>query len=517
LIRSKHLRMMDITSILTEPTTWIAITITLLVYLYRYGTSAFHVFSSQGIPGPKPVPFFGTFWGIWRKSIPDEDLRLVKEYGKLYGTFEGTVPTLHINDTKLIRSIFIKDFDHFINRRHFELPENRLLDYALSNLRDQAWKDVRSAVTPTFTSGKIKKYSVLMKECADKMCQRLHSFAAEQGKVDIKEQMSILTMSIIAKCAFGMTIDKLGEKENPLLEKARRFFSPPENKTASIALVFAMPPKIIGLMFKILYRSNPLQYFSDVVDNMAQERSNSNQKFNDFPEMAAEAISSYTKEENGKIVPMWTKQEVEDIVGAQVVLFMVAGFDTTASTLTSSCFELTRHPEIQEKLYDQIMDKIDKYGDVCHELIQDLPYLDQFMNEVLRMHPPLTQIERQCNKEATYDGIHIPKNMIVAVNTYALHHSEEYYTDPETFDPDRWSAENKANLDPYAFMPFGMGPRNCVAMRFAQEEVKLVLGAFIKQFRFFPVEETPAKLGVVDGFYQIIQLLDTTVGIAARP
>jgi len=65
-------------------------------------------------------------------------------------------------------------------------------------------------------------------------------------------------------------------------------------------------------------------------------------------------------------------------------------------------------------------------------------------------------------------------------------------------------------------MPFGMGPRNCVAMRFAQEEVKLVLCTLIKQFRFFPVEETPAKFEVEDGFNGIIQPLKTTLGIATR-
>jgi len=104
--------------------------------------------------------------------------------------------------------------------------------------------------------------------------------------------------------------------------------------------------------------------------------------------------------------------------------------------------------------------------------------------------------------------------MMVAVPVYALHYSEEYYTDPETFNPERyfiskatsqiqsrlawniwrWTPENKANLDPYAFMPFGLGPRNCVAMRFAQEEVKLILCMLIKEFRFFPVQETPVEI-----------------------
>jgi len=128
----------------------------------------------------------------------------------------------------------------------------------------------------------------------------------------------------------------------------------------------------------------------------------------------------------------------------------------------------------------------------------------------------ISRVDRACNKEVNYDGIHIPKGMVVSVSTYALHYSEEYYSDPETFNPDRWSPENKPNLDPYAFMPFGMGPRNCVAMRFALEEVKLILCTVVKQFRFFPVEETPTELLVDDGFNDIIQPIRTKVGITSR-
>jgi len=507
---------MDIGSILTDPTTWIFAAATSLYWLYRQATSTFHVFSEQGIPGPKPIPLVGTAWGMWRWNIPKHDREMVKEYGKVYGTFQGTKPTLNINDTKLIRSVFVKDFDHFINRRKIEFPEMKVFRYMLSSMENQPWKDVRSAVTPTFTSGKIKRYSAQMKECADKLCQHLHSLAADKGKFDLKDEMSVVTVSVIAKCAFGMTIDNLGAKGNLFIQKAQTVFAAPENKSPLIMLLFVLPNFVMKWLGTYLLNLEHWYFFIDIMKNMVEERSKTTEKFYDFPETATESISAYTKEEDGKVVQMWTKEQVDEIVTAQSTLFLVAGFDTTANTLTASCYILARHPEIQEKIYDLIMDKIDQYGDVCHELIQDVPYVDQFMNEVLRMHPPVTQLERQCNKKVTYDGIHISEDMVVSVATYALHYSEEYYPDPETFNPDRWAPENKANLDPYAFMPFGMGPRNCVAMRFAQEEVKLVLCTLIKQFRFFPVEETPAKFEVEDGFNAIIQPLKTTLGIATR-
>merc|ERR1712137_234810 len=129
---------------------------------------------------------------------------------------------------------------------------------------------------------------------------------------------------------------------------------------------FVLPNFVMKWLGTYLLNLEHWYFFIDIMKNMVEERSKTTEKFYDFPETATESISAYTKE------------QVDEIVTAQSTLFLVAGFDTTANTLTASCYILARHPEIQEKIYDLIMDKIDQYGDVCHELIQDVPYVDQF-------------------------------------------------------------------------------------------------------------------------------------------
>jgi Cytochrome P450 len=85
--------------------------------LFRWSTKDFDYFSSQGIAGPKPVPLFGNMWGIWRKNFVNYDADLVKKYGNIFGFFEGRKPNLFVADAEFIRSVLVKDFDHFINRR----------------------------------------------------------------------------------------------------------------------------------------------------------------------------------------------------------------------------------------------------------------------------------------------------------------------------------------------------------------------------------------------------------------
>jgi len=377
---------MDFKLMLSNPIVWIFLTFIYL--LYKRVAKCYSFFSDRGIPGPKPIPFIGNVWGMWKRNLPGHSMKMCKKYGNIYGTFEGLSPNLWINDTKIIRSVLIKDFSHFSNRRNFDVGETKILRKFVSITTNQEWKDIRAAVSPTFTTNKIKRYSEQMKQCSELLCPRLQSLAKNEGKIDLKEQLSAATMDIIAKCAFGLEIENLDEKQNVFMEKARLAFQQPINTSPMILALFLLPETLIKWA-NILVFKDGFQFFMDFMENLVADRSKSNQKFHDFPEAASESVSAYTKEENGKTVPMWSNEEIKEIVTAQSVLFLLAGFDTTANTLTSSCFILARHPEIQEKLYDIVMSKCDQYGDICHEMLLDIPYLDHFINEVLRMYAPV--------------------------------------------------------------------------------------------------------------------------------
>jgi len=101
---------------------------------------------------------------------------------------------------------------------------------------------------------------------------------------------------------------------------------------------------------------------------------------------------------------------------------------------------------------------------------------------------------RECTKKCTIKGLKIPKGTIVLVPTCTLHRDPEFYPDPDTYDPERFSAVAKQSRDPYTYLPFGQGPRNCIGMRFAQMEMKLVLIRLLKKYSFVLASESTVPL-----------------------
>ena len=122
-----------------------------------------------------------------------------------------------------------------------------------------------------------------------------------------------------------------------------------------------------------------------------------------------------------------------------------------------------------------------------------MTYLDRVVSETLRLYPPAVRTERQSSKDYTLPGTNItlPRGTVVQMPIFALHHDPEYYLDPLKFDPDRFLPEEKERRHPCAYMPFGSGPRHCIAMRFALFEAKVALVALLRELRLEPGPRTP--------------------------
>ena len=117
--------------------------------------------------------------------------------------------------------------------------------------------------------------------------------------------------------------------------------------------------------------------------------------------------------------------------------------------------------------------------------------MEMVIDETLRMYPPATRLERVANNDYEFEGIKIKKGQVIAVSIYAMHHDPTIYPNPDQFDPNRFSEENKKTRDSASYLPFGAGPRNCIGMRFAVIEMKLLLASILSKYRFLTCDKTP--------------------------
>jgi len=191
------------------------------------------------------------------------------------------------------------------------------------------------------------------------------------------------------------------------------------------------------------------------------------------------------KGEDGKI----TLNEL----AAQCFVFFIAGFETSSTTSTMVLYSLALNPDIQEKLRDEMNKIMAKYdGKLTYEGMLEMKYLQMVIDETLRLYGPVFQLIRSASKDYKIPDskLTIKAGTLTIIPTYAIHMDSEYYPDPEKFDPERFSEENKQKRHPMAYLPFGDGPRNCIGLRFGLMQTKIALIKLLTNFKFTPSSKT---------------------------
>lgn len=162
------------------------------------------------------------------------------------------------------------------------------------------------------------------------------------------------------------------------------------------------------------------------------------------------------------------------------------------------CVLLAKNPEVQDRLYAEIQEAIEENNgspELDYNTIQSLPYMEQTIHETLR-NWPLTILERNCTRDYKIPGTNaiVPKGMLVQIATSAMMKDPKFYPNPEVFDPDNFGPEAKAERNPYSYLGFGQGPRNCIGMRFALLQVKIAMVRTIANYRIVPGPKTPVEM-----------------------
>ncbi|XP_047117854.1 cytochrome P450 6k1-like [Schistocerca piceifrons] len=470
---------------------------------YVWFSHSYKYWKKKGAPYLEPQFPFGNVYKsfVGKLSMP---LDIVDAYWQLKGNRFGgiyffTRPTLVVLDPDLIRCILVKDFWTFQDRMAL-VNENEPISQHLFAIRGNKWRRLRVKLTPTFTSGKMKMMFQTVADCGREMVEVLQGPASRGEVVEMRELSARYSTDVIASVAFGIQVDCQRNPENEFRQWGRRVFEPGLLATLN-ALISSISPKLLTTLRVKSNLSVISAYFRGMVRETVKYREENNITRNDFMQLMIQlknkgSVDSAKGGEHEEVGGDVWKLSIDD-VAAQAFVFFIAGFETSSTTMSFALHELAHHPDVQARLHEEIDSVLKQHsGQVTYDAISSMHYLDKVVAETLRKYPPIPLLNRICNRDYKIpdSDVVVDKGTSVIIPVYGLHHDPQIFPDPERFDPERFSEEQKAQRHPYVYLPFGEGPRNCIGMRFGLLQTKVGLTNVLGNFSVVPCEKTVRHL-----------------------
>ncbi|XP_058449767.1 probable cytochrome P450 9f2 [Malaya genurostris] len=510
----------------------------IILLLYHYVSKKYEYFLTKPIPCVKPTFLLGSNAPIVfrRRDVASHVKMMYNTYpeSKVIGTYDFMKPIFMLRDPDVIKKITVKDFDFFPDHTPMvtndaaedEVGGDSLIGNSLVVLRGQKWRDMRSTLSPAFTGSKMRHMFGLVAECAQSLADFFNS-ETKAGKIleyEMKDTFSRFGNDVIATVAFGIEVNSLKDPENDFYVKVKQMLNFQSIWVILKVFLVRCAPKLSQRLGIDFANKNSTNYFKKMILNNMHQREVHGIVRNDMIHMLMEVRKGSLKhlkdEQDQKDAGFATVQEsnvgkttharvwTENELIAQCFIFFLAGFDTVSTAMTFLTYELITNPEVQNRLYKEIVETNEslKTAPLSYEVLQKMEYMDMVVSEALRKWPPAIMFDRYCTKDYVYeDGsgtrFVIEKNQTVWIPTFAIHHDPKYYPDPEKFDPERFNETNRTKINSATYLPFGIGPRNCIGSRLALMEVKLILYYLLKDFSLEPTEKTQIPLQLTKNMF----------------
>jgi len=375
------------------------------------------------------------------------------------GMHFGPFPGILFNRPEYVHSILVEhayDFDKGTAIHNVFRPA---IGDGIFSSESDFHRSQRKLMAPSFQPRYIAAYAESMGHYGEQIQQTW----ADGEVIDINQQMTRLTMSIIGKALFDADVftqtDELGAAMAVTVDYVSHALS------AILPTPYSWPTRRNRRMHRAMeVLRNHVQRFID-------ERRNNPSERNDFLSLLLQA-----HDEDGK--PMSDEQ-----VMAECLTLFGAGHETTATALAWNWYLLCQYPEIYQKVQQEV-DSVLRGRTPTYADLTDLPYCLQVFKEAMRIYPPAYAMSRTALREVEIDGYRVPKNWVVLIAPYTLHRQAEYFPDPEKFDPERFTPEREKEVPRYAYLPFGAGPRICIGMYFSMMEGHLLLATLAQRVSF---------------------------------
>ncbi|KEF52174.1 uncharacterized protein A1O9_11801 [Exophiala aquamarina CBS 119918] len=437
----------------------------------------------RNLPGPKGGSFFHGQWSVltaepsgipprrWANEIPNDGLI---HYLHLFNR-----PRILLTSPKALAEVLVTKSYDFIKPELLRAGIGAILGIGILFAEGDEHKAQRKNLMPAFNFRHIKQlYPIFW----SKSREMVHAIQAElkastESKpwIEVGEWGSRATLDIIGIAGLGQDFEALKSPDNELNRVYRTVFQP--DRTAQILglLSFFLPHFIVRNL--PVSRNNNVRAASRVARDTCRRLVEEKKKRLANKEPMHPDIISVALESGG-----FSDNDLVD----NMMTFLAAGHETTASAFMWATYLLCKHQDVQKRLREEIHTHIPSLSSdgVNHEVLDNMPYLHAFCQEVLRVYAPVPLTLRDAACDTTILGQFVPKGTKVILAPWAINLNTELWgEDAAEFKPDRWMAPGQANaggaVSNYAFLTFLHGPRSCIGMKFAQAEFAALIAAFV--------------------------------------
>ena len=361
------------------------------------------------------------------------------------------------------------------------------------------WARDRRLLTNCFHFDILRSYVDVYTDAINIMLENWSHVCASGKSVDVTKSCTMLTLDIILRCAMGFESNCQLDTGN-LTSQAAQY----ADAVVKIAHLISTRQRDVLHFSDFIYFNftrngkdmlQLTQKTHDMSYHLIQERRRALYEHTDHEDKSQHHrdfldVLLTVKDEDGKGLD-------DEEIREQVDTFLFRGHDTTASALQWTLYYLSKHRDLQEKCRSEVLNVLSRdtngsdAGKLSHESLGELPYLTQFIKESLRIASPVPFIGREAGEEMSVDGYTLPVGCMVELSLYDLHMTDEYWPEPEKFNPDRFTQECSKGRHPYSFVPFSAGPRNCIGQAMAMDELKTSTALILSRFRLLPDSSQP--------------------------
>lgn len=338
----------------------------------------------------------------------------------------------------------------------------RALGDGLLTSEGALWRKQRTVIQPAFQSKRIAAQAGAVAEEGAKFVARLRAHAGG-GPVDLVDELNHLTLGVLGRTLLDADLgvfDSIGHN-----------FSSIQDQAMFELVTLGAVPTWIPLPKQMRFR-RARRDLERIVRELVSERT---------------SIGVDTREDVLSRLILSTGDEADPRVGRrrlrdELVTLLLAGHETTASTLGWAMYEIGAHPEVAERLRAEatatLGDRLPTMDD-----LNGLRYTSRVVDEVMRLHPPVWLLPRKALAADTIGEYSVPSGADVLICPYTLHRHPDFWDDPDLFDPDRFEANRSADRSRYAYIPFGAGPRFCVGNHLGTMEAVMVIAMIMRELR----------------------------------